>query len=222
MLVNWAKVILKNALRDSNADLVTVINRVSPVESGPDARVPCFVPHRRQVVICPCGLNQLWYRGLARHQGPGDVPRDGSTALSCCGQAGPVPSGNHWTGIFTATRAVHPAPPGLSCFLLPCPDVRCSIPTVVKTLSISSRLAFAGSVCSRTLKRENRARTVTELENSCARSAAAPTLRHFEQWYSPPVVHARSRRGGNDLWRPLRPNTSPSCLRRGAAGSKQP
>jgi len=64
--VDWTKVVVKNALRHSLTDLVTVIKRVPPVQSGPDAGIAGFVPQRHQVVIGSLGLNQLRYGDLTR------------------------------------------------------------------------------------------------------------------------------------------------------------
>jgi hypothetical protein len=59
MPVHRTEVVIIDALSDSNANLVTVIKRVPPVQSCPNARVACFVSHRHQVVIGSLGLNQL-------------------------------------------------------------------------------------------------------------------------------------------------------------------
>lgn len=50
-LVDRAKVILENALRHSNADLVTVLKRMPPVQAGPNARVTSF-QNLVQLALC--------------------------------------------------------------------------------------------------------------------------------------------------------------------------
>jgi len=59
MPVHRTEVVNIDALSDSNANPVTVIKRVPPVQFCPNARVACFVSHRHQVVIGSLGLNQL-------------------------------------------------------------------------------------------------------------------------------------------------------------------